>query len=292
MVILMTYNNQLEGLILAAGNSSRFKFIDGRFKKYFLKLGNSNILGYIISGMIETGITKIKIVTSRLINNIKYRKMVLKSIARSWIDLGNLDLEIIENKFPERENGYSLLLGLNKISSEYTILSMSDHIFSENIFNKIIKSYKKKRDILLATDPMYKKGYYDINDATKVFGKNNSILKIRKNLTKYNRLDMGVFILKTEVIKKICKKVESHFNKFSVTDIVLSALDSDLDVGYYDFSDIIWLDIDNFKNYHQLKKLFNISSNICPFGLNPTGSDEKSKYNEKIEFKKKILKIN
>ena len=184
----------------------------------------------------------------------------LATLGPIYADLGNLDLEIIENKFPERENGYSLLLGLNKISSEYTILSMSDHIFSENIFNKIIKSYKKKRDILLATDPMYKKGYYDINDSTKVF------------------------ILKTEVIKKICKKVESHFNKFSVTDIVLSALDSDLDVGYYDFSDIIWLDIDNFKNYHQLKKLFNISSNICPFGLNPTGSDEKSKYNEKIGF--------
>jgi len=281
----MINNNKFEGLILAAGSSSRFKFMDSRFKKCFLKLHNSNILGYIMAGMIETGITKIKIVTSRISNNLKYKKRVLKSIARSWNDLGNLELEIIENKIPERENGYSLFLGLNNISSKYTILSMADHIFSENVYYKIIKNYKKK-DILLATDPMYKKGYYDKDDATKVFGKNTSILKIRKSLTNYNRLDMGVFILKTEIIKKICKKVESNFNKFSVTDVVLSALDSDLDVGYYDFSNTIWLDIDNYKNYHQLKRLFNKSSNIYPFGLAPTGyinySHKKSTYKEKI----------
>ena len=141
----MINNNKFEGLILAAGNSSRFKFMDSRFKKYFLKLHDSNILGYIIAGMIETGITKIKIVTSRISNNLKYKKRVLKSIARSWNDLGNLELEIIENKIPERENGYSLFLGLNNISSKYTILSMADHIFSENVYYKIIKNYKKKR---------------------------------------------------------------------------------------------------------------------------------------------------
>ena len=284
----MILNDKLEGLILAAGESSRFNFIDSRFKKYFLKLNNSNILGYIIAGMIKTGIIKIKIVTSKTFNKLKYRRRILKAITRSSIDLENLELDIIENKIPERENGYSLFLGLNKISSEYTILSMADHIFSKNVFSKIIKNHKKK-DILLATDPMYKKGYYDKDDTTKVFGKNTSILKIGKGLTNYNRLDMGVFILKTKIIKKICKKVESHFNRFSVTDVVLSALNSDLDVGYYDFSNTIWLDIDNYKNYHQLKRLFNKSSNIYPFGLTPTGyiaySVKKRIYKDKIKLK-------
>ncbi|MBA7659301.1 Bifunctional IPC transferase and DIPP synthase [subsurface metagenome] len=262
--------------------------MDRRFKKYFLKLNNSNILGYIIAGMIKAGIREIKIVTSKIYNKMKYKRRILKSIDPSWINLKNLELDIIENKIPKRENGYSLFLGLNKISSEYTILSMADHIFSKNVFSKIIKNHKKK-DILLATDPMYKKGYYDKDDATKVFGKNTSILKIGKGLTNYNRLDMGVFILKTKIIKKICKKVESHFNRFSVTDVVLSALNSDLDVGYYDFSNTIWLDIDNYKNYHQLKRLFNKPSNIYPFGLVPKGYvaylDKKSKYNKKIKLK-------
>ncbi|MFX1499658.1 MAG: NTP transferase domain-containing protein [Promethearchaeota archaeon] len=267
----MKTTDRIEGLILAAGYSSRFNFSDSRLKKYFLKLNNSNILGYIISGMIKAGIMKITLVTSKIFNKSKYRRRIFENIiTQSITDLKNLELDIIENKVPDRENGYSLLLGLNKISSEYTILSMADHIFSKNIFSKLIKNYKQK-DILLATDPMFKKGYYDKNDATKVFGKKTSILKIGKDLTNFNRLDMGVFILKTRIIKKICKMVELNFNKFGVTDIVLSALDSHLDIGYYDFSNTIWLDIDNYKNYYLLKKLFNKSSYIYPFGLAPTG---------------------
>ena len=78
---------------------------------------------------------------------------------------------------------------------------------------------------------------------------------------------MGVFILKTKIIRKICKNVESIFNKFGVTNVVLSALNSDLNISYCDFPNTFWLDIDNYKKYQQLKKLFNKSSKIHPFGL-------------------------
>jgi len=265
----MNSTNKLEGLILAAGFSSRFNFKDRRFNKYFLKLNNSNILGYIIAGMNKAGIKKIKIVTSKIFNKSKYKKRILKSVARSWIDLKNLELDIIENKIPERENGYSLFLGLNAISSEYIILSMADHIFSKNIFSKIMKNYKEK-DILLATDPMYNKGYYDKDDATKVYGEKTHIMKIGKNLTNYNRLDMGVFMLKTKKIKKISKEVESNFHKFGVSEIIRSALNSDLNIGYSDFPNTIWLDVDDRKKYRQLKRVFNRTSSLHPFGLIPT----------------------
>jgi choline kinase len=256
--------------------------MDSRFKKYFLKLNNSNILGYIIAGMNKTGIKKIKIVTSEIFNKLRYKKRILKSVSRSWIDLENLELDIVENKIPERENGYSLFLGLNTISSEYTILSMADHIFSKNVFSKMIRNYKKK-DILLATDPMYKKGYYDKEDATKVYGENNFVKNIGKGLINYNRLDMGVFIMKTKNIKKICKEIESNFQKFGVSDVVISALNSDLNVGYYDFPNTIWIDIDDYKKYRQLKRLFSKSSRFHPFGLNPP---------EYITFNKKTTEVN
>ncbi len=265
----MIDRKEFQGLILAAGHSSRFNFVDRRFKKYFLKLNNSNILGYIIAGMIKAGIREIKIVTSKIYNKMKYKRRILKSIDPSWINLKNLELDIIENKIPDRENGYSLFLGLNTISSEYILLSMADHIFSKNVFSRMIKNYKRE-DILLATDPMYNKGYYDRKDATKVFGKNYFIIDIGKGLTYYNRLDMGVFILKTEIIKNICQNVESNFDKFGVTNVILSALNSDLNVSYYDFPNTIWLDIDNNQKYRQLKRLFNKSSNFYPFGLTTT----------------------
>lgn len=263
----MLSNKRFEGLILAAGNSSRFKSFDGKFKKSFLGLRNSNILGFILAGMIETGITNIKIVTSKIYSKSKYKKRVLKSVTHSRIDVANLEIDIIENKFPERENGYSLFLGLNKINSEYTVLSMADHIFSKNIFSSMLRNYKKE-DIMLATDPMYSKGEYrDKEDATKVYGKDFFIINLGKHLKKYNRLDMGVFILKTKIIRNVSKKVESVSKKFGVTNVVLSALKSKLNINYYDFPKMVWLDIDNYKKYHQMKKFFHKSSKIHPFGL-------------------------
>jgi choline kinase len=274
--------SKLEGLILAAGYSSRFNFRDRRFCKYFLKLNNSSILGYIIAGMIKAGIKKITIVTSKILPERQNRKGILKSIAMPLIDSKNIELIIIENENPKRENGYSLSLGLRTISSEYTLLAMADHIFSKNVFSKLIKSYNKK-DILLATDPMYNKGYCDKDDATKVYGDKTLIIKIGKDLMNYNRLDMGVFMLKTKKIKKICKEVESNFDKFGVSEIIRSALNSDLNIGYSDFPNTIWLDIDDRKKYRQLKRVFNKTSSLHPFGIIPT---------DHTVFNKKITEVN
>ncbi len=201
----------MDGLILAAGYSTRFNSMNSFFKKYFLKLNNSNILSYIIAGMIKTGIKKINIVTSKISNKSNYKHFILKSIKKSGIELKNFKLNLIENKFSERKNGYSLLLGLNKISSEYVLLSMADHIFSKNIFSRLIKNHYKGYDVLLATDPMLRKGYYDLDDATKVYGINSSIIDIGKDITDYNRLDMGVFILKTELFGIFVKILNQIF---------------------------------------------------------------------------------
>ncbi|MFW9894303.1 MAG: NTP transferase domain-containing protein [Candidatus Thorarchaeota archaeon] len=285
----MVGKEEFEALILAAGSSSRFRSVDGKFKKCFLKLRNSNILGYIIVGMIKSGITRIKIVTSKIISNLKYKKKVLKSIGHPWRDTVDLKLEIIENNYPERENGYSLLLGLNSIRSENTLLAMADHVFSQNIFSTMIKNYREE-DIFLATDPMNSKGIYrDIGDATKVFGEGSSIFSLGKGLKNYNRLDMGVFILKTKNIRKICKKVESIYNKFGVTSVVLSAINLDLNIKYIDFPSIIWLDIDNYKKYHLMEKLFNKSSKIHPFGLSVK---DYLNYIYKKNFMRRKLKLN
>lgn len=260
----------MDGLILAAGYSSRFNSMNKAFKKYFLKLNNSNILSYIIAGMIKTGIKKINIVTNKISNKSNYKHFILKSIKKSGIELKNFKLNLIENKFPERENGYSLLLGLNKISSEYVLLSMADHIFSKNIFSRL-KNHYKGYDVLLATDPILREGYYDLDDATKVYGNNSFIIDIGKEVINYNRLDMGVFTLKTKIIRNISQTIESNFQKFGVTDMILLAIESDLNVCYFDFPHMIWLDVDNYAIYSRLKRLFNNSSNLYPFGLDHTG---------------------
>jgi len=261
-------NRKIEGLILAAGFSNRFNSMDNAFKKYLLKVNNSNILSYIIGGMIKTGIRKINIIASKISNKTKYKKILLNSIGKLGIDFKNFKLNIIENITPERENGYSLFLGLKAISSEYTLLSMADHIFSENIFSQLVMNYHRY-DILLATDPLNLKDPCKLEDATKIYGLNSFITNIGKEIPKYNRLDMGAFLLRTKVIRNICQEIKLDKYKFGVTDVILLAIESGLDVGYFDFPNVFWLDVDNSSIYEQLKEFFRESSNLHPFGLQP-----------------------
>lgn len=254
----------LESIILAAGYCSRFDFKDNSYKKYMLPFERSNILNYIIVAMDKAGIKKINIVVDNSVD--------ISKISDSFYEFANNistetpNLNYVQNFRPERENGYSLFLGAKGIQSESFILSMADHIFSDNIYSRLIKSYRNE-DIVLATDPMKIDGVYDLEDCTKVHGDNLIIKMIGKNLSNYNRLDMGVFIMKTSTIKNISQKLEKDKEKFGVSDIVLSAIDLHLNVGYFDFPNTIWLDIDTDIEYQKLNNIFYKSSKFRPFNL-------------------------
>ena len=256
--------SKLESIILAAGYSSRFNFDDDSYKKYLLPFERSNILNYVIAGMIVAGIHKINIVVDDNVRQTQISDSCTKFIDKIGIEQPVLNFII--NTFSERENGYSLYLGIKEVSSKYLILSMVDHIFSENIYLHLINNFNN-RDIVLATDPMEIEGVYDLDDCTKIYGKNSKIEKIGKNILDFNRLDMGVFIMKKATISKISQDVEKHMDKFGVSDIVISAINLNLNVTYFDFPNTIWLDVDNHYEYNKLNNLFNSTKKFHPFNL-------------------------
>ena len=257
---------KIESIILAAGFASRFKFKDRSIKKYLLTFERSNILNYIIVGMIKAGIKKINLIVDLNTNRSEIQESCFNFMKNISLDSTDLKLNFIDNDSIERENGYSLFLGAKTVSSDCFILSMADHIFSINVYKELINNYDKQ-DVVLATDPMKIEGYYNLDDCTKVIGSNSQIKKIGKKLEDFNRLDMGAFIMKTSTIQKISQDVEKNREKFGVSDILLSAIDSNLNVSYLDFPNTLWLDIDDHIEYEKLKTIFNETSKFRPFNL-------------------------
>ena len=257
----------LESIILAAGHSSRFNFKDKAFRKYFLPMKNSFIINYVIGGMVKAGVQKINIVVDNKENESQIIESTLNLLNHLEIEHNQLKFNFIQNDHSERENGYSLFLGLEHTTSKSFVLSMADHIFSNNIYSQLISNYNYE-DILLATDPMKERGVYDLDDCTKVIGDNRYIKKIGKNLSDYNRLDMGVFIMQSKTVRNIAQKIENRKEKFGVSDIVISAIKLFHEVSYFDFPNTIWLDIDNEIEYNKLKRLFiDKTSKFFPFNL-------------------------
>ena len=255
-----------EAIILAAGFSARFDFDDTSFKKFLLPLKKTIILNYVITAMYYAGIRKIHIIVDENVDKSNLLNCYYDFCDEIKMNTSKLEINLIENQYSERENGYSLFLGLNAVESLQFVLSMADHIFSDNIYKILINHYTQQ-DVLLATDPMKITGIYDLDDCTKVLGMENHIKAIGKKIGDYNRLDMGVFIMNKDSLTTIAHNIEAAQNKFGVSDIVISAIESRLNVSYYYFPHTIWVDVDNDFEYEKLKKNFGETDMLKPFNL-------------------------
>ncbi|MEJ2295505.1 MAG: NTP transferase domain-containing protein [Candidatus Lokiarchaeota archaeon] len=255
-----------EAVILAAGFSARFNFEKSSFKKFLLPLKKTIILNYVITAMYHAGIRKINIIVDENVDKSNLINCYYDFCDEIKINTSQLEVFLIENQYSERENGYSLFLGINAVESSNFVLSMADHIFSNNIYEILIRHYCQE-DVLLATDPMEITGIYDLEDCTKVFGNERFIKAIGKQISDYNRLDMGVFIMKKDSLITIARDIETSYHKFGVSDIVISGIKSNLIVSYYDFPQTIWVDVDNDFEYEKLKRNFGESEKLKPFNL-------------------------
>lgn len=257
----------MECIILAAGYSSRFGFDDESYKKFMLPFKKSNILNYVIAALFQAGIQKFNIVTDELTNRAHIKDVCVEFLEEQLcIDSSQVQMDFIINDDIDRENGYSLYLGVNNVNSDSFILTMADHMFSHNIYSLLKENYEGQ-DVVLATDPMKKEGIYDLDDCTKVLGDNSRILEIGKKIPEYNRLDMGVFVMKSQTIKKLAAETEENQKKFGVSDVLLKAINNDYNVQYYDLPNLVWLDVDNHIEYDKLKRFFGKTANNRPFNL-------------------------
>ncbi len=157
------------------------------------------------------------------------------------------------NNYVSRGNGYSGFLGLKKIYQEMIddriVLSMGDHLYSYRLIDRLCNQEPIDSDIIIATDPDLNNSYLDIAGATKIMGdKNGFVVDIGKEINKFNRIDMGVFILKTEILSLI-NEIEKEQEIFGWTDVVRRALTDGLSVNYFDTLEQEWIDIDNYYDY-------------------------------------------
>ncbi len=99
------------------------------------------------------------------------------------------------NEHPERENGYSLWLALKHIGDEGFVLTMGDHLYSEDFIEKAMLGKGLIVDDLTL--------YTDREEATKVLC-----------LKQFNFYDTGVFIL-----DKGIEGVEKEREKLTLSEI-------------------------------------------------------------------------
>ena len=190
--------NNLETFIIAGGKGTRFKKISIK-PKLLAKLKNTNLLKLILKNLKKNNLNEISIFVGKHSNNFKaYRRNKIK---------------LIEEKKPLGTSGCLSLISKKKLKKDILII-FGDILFDIDIskFYKFHISNKSQISIFShPSDHLFDSDIIDVDTDNRV---KNIFFKPHKKKIISNNLTMaGIFIVKSNLIKKIPKNKKNDFSK-------------------------------------------------------------------------------
>ncbi len=195
-------NNEAPGvstaLIVAAGLGTRIgPGGDSPLPKPLMPLVGVPLMARVMASASKAGISRFVVV-------IGHEAGLMRGRLPALTPKGS-ELVLVENPRYSEPNGVSLLAGIKGIRGPFALL-MSDHIFSPERLELAIRDFTEDKTPLLVVE---KKEDFtgDLGDATLVkVGGDGLIRSIGKNLSEYDGIDTGMFVLEADLLKKAAKK--------------------------------------------------------------------------------------
>jgi len=222
-----------EAVILMAGEGSRLRGSNNTFLKPFVPLLGRPLISYALDALIRVGIKTVDFVvgyeSGRMIEQVK---QFLPS---------DLSASFIENRDWQKQNGISLLAAAGHVSKPF-LLTMSDHLFDDAVFDRLLDS-SEPGFLNVAVDRKLD-SIFDLEDAMKVQTCGNRLTDIGKNLQHYDAIDTGLFVCPVEIFDYLERAMSgSGRSDCSLADGVLLMAGDDR-VRAIDIGDAWWQDVD------------------------------------------------
>lgn len=175
-----------QAVILAAGKGTRLRDSDDALPKPLTEVGGMPLVKRVIQSLAGAGIRRVVVVTGFMAERVRAAIERDDDYAR-W----HVEIRFAHNAEFELANGVSVTVGGSQCSGPF-LLSMADHLYTQQIPQLLARCDLADADLYLATDPRVDT-ILDIDDATKVKTEGGRIVEIGKQLTSYDRIDCGVF---------------------------------------------------------------------------------------------------
>jgi len=225
-------------LIIASGRGRRIERVFS--PKPLLPLLGLSLIERIILTVKREGLKDFVIVVGYLKEKIKEK---LGDGGR-W----GVNIEYVENKEWEKENGVSILCARSFIREKF-ILLMADHIFEGNILKKLLKQDLDCAGILCIDKNPGE--YIDLNDATKVKLREGMVEDIGKDLEKWDAIDTGIFLLSPQIFEVLEENLSQGKTTLSEGIKALASRG----VRTIDIEDNFWIDIDTEKDLKNAERI-------------------------------------
>ncbi len=186
--------NVSTAVIVAAGMGTRLN--GGTLPKPLMSLAGVPLIARVMDSAAKAGIVHFIIV-------IGHEAALMRARLPGLTPAG-CGLTLIENRHYTEPNGVSLLAGVQGLDEPFALL-MSDHIFSPGRLEKALREFESDGVPRLVVEK--KSGFTgDIDDATLVKVEQGFISAIGKDLTEYEAIDTGIFVLCPELLREAAEK--------------------------------------------------------------------------------------
>lgn len=214
--------------MLAAGSGSRLKAGEGSFAlpKPLVPLAGKPLLEHVLTRLVT-------IEPRRIIVVLGHGHQQIEQFLNE-LDLG-IEIAPVINPAPERENGYSLLQAEGLVGESFLVV-MADHLVDPAIY----RAAAGHRGLGLGVD--FAPRPYLVGEATKVLVEDERIVRIGKDIEKWDGLDTGVFSLTPQAFR-VLHRLEGR-PRLTLTDMARELIAMGKPLVAIDVSGRRWFDID------------------------------------------------
>ena len=184
-----------QAVILAAGNGNRLSSLG--VPKPLAPVVGRPLLEHSLDLLCAAGIKEVSVVVGY--RGVEVRSHPFPSIGR------DIDVKWVYNPHYNLGNGMSLLAVNDRVNSPFLLL-MADHFFEQSIVEQLLECEVPPAGGMLAIDTKVGE-LFDLDDATKVRSRDNRIQSIGKNISDFNCIDTGIFLLSQAVFPAMKKSV-------------------------------------------------------------------------------------
>lgn len=231
-----------KGVVLAAGCGSRLGQFTTTCPKVLLPIRGRVLISYAIEALAVAGITEIAIVIGYL------GDQVINALGDSMF---GVTLHYIFNDDYLGGSAISVYKARDWANGEPIALCMGDHLIDKTLVSRLLDGIELTDTLCIDYD--LPKGC-DIAEATKVMVDDRGYIKnIGKELTRYNALDTGVFLLTENFFWATGELISTSGINAEMSDVVNFLINKDYSFHTCDVSGCLWADIDTEEDLNTLE---------------------------------------
>ena len=223
----------IKAVILAAGRGKRISAHMNNKPKPLIPIFGKTLIEYPLEALKENGIEECVIV-------VGYKAEKIREYLSDGEKYG-LKIEYVYNPEFDDGNGVSLYHARQLLDeNEPFLVLMADHLVDSEIIGKALQNIENKPLLCIDYSPKYPP---QLKDATRVLINTEGYVRdIGKELTEWNGVDTGVFILDKRIFEAIEKVKEK--TRASLSKCIKRMISDGVRLWACNVSELFWLDID------------------------------------------------